>query len=132
MEDEAWLWDELSQHSPSDVVTAAVLSYFWRESQYRSDAVAGWGMSLAGYGVDLCETVTAKTDAGLSDGSSRSWFIKKARRHGGYGLGNGTGRATSRISTTLPGSGARPSGMRRCNARSSSTPSSRTRPCGGG
>ena len=87
VEDEAWLWDALSQHSPSDVVTAAVLSYFWRESQYRSDAVAGWGNSLAGYGIDLCETVTEKTDAGLSDGSSRDWFIKKARRHGGYGLG---------------------------------------------
>ena len=87
MEDEAWLWDELSQHSPSDVVTAAVLSYFWRESQYSSDAVAGWGMSLAGYGIDLCETVTERADAGLADGSSRDWFIKKARRHGGYGLG---------------------------------------------
>ena len=79
---EAWLWEELSQYSPSDVVTAGVLSYFWRESQYRSDAVAGWGSSLAGYGIDLCETVTEETDKGLEDGSSRSYFIRKARPGG--------------------------------------------------
>jgi hypothetical protein len=87
MDDEAWLWEELSQYSPSDVVTAAVLSYFWRESQYRSDATAGWGNSLAGYGIDLCKTVTEKTDAGFADGSSRDYFIEKASFHGGYGLG---------------------------------------------
>lgn len=39
---ERFLWDELSMHSPSDVVTAGVLSYFWRESQYKSDSVTGW------------------------------------------------------------------------------------------
>ena len=82
-----FLWDELSKHSPSDIITAAVLSYFWRESQYRSDAVAGWGNSLAGYGIDLCEEVTSRTDKGLKDGSSRDYFIRKARKHGGYGLG---------------------------------------------
>ena len=84
---ERFLWDELSKNSPSDYVTAAVLSYFWRESQYRSDAVAGWASSLHGYGVDLCKTITEKTDKGLSDGSSREWFIKQVRKHGGYGLG---------------------------------------------
>ena len=87
MKDEAWLWDELSQHSPNDYTTAAVLSYFWRESQYRSDAVAGYGSTLAGYGIDLCDKITTKTDKGLADGSSRDYFIKKARWHGGYGLG---------------------------------------------
>ena len=84
---EQFLWDELSKHSPNDYVTAAVLSYFWRESQYRSDAVAGWASSLHGYGIDLCDKVTTKTDRGLEDGSSRDYFIRKARRHGGYGLG---------------------------------------------
>ena len=84
---EQFLWDELSQHSPSDVITAAVLSYFWRESQYRSDAVAGWATSMHGYGVDLCAKITSRTDRGLEDGSSRDYFIRKARKHGGYGLG---------------------------------------------
>ena len=84
---ERFLWDELSVWSPSDQITAAVLAYYWRESQYRSDAVAGWGNSLAGYGIDLCEEVTSKTDAGLADGSSREYFIKACRRYGGYGLG---------------------------------------------
>ena len=84
---ERFLWDELSVWSPTDQITAAVLAYFWRESQYRSDAVAGWGNSLAGYGIDLCEEVTSRTDKGLADGSSRDYFIRKARKHGGYGLG---------------------------------------------
>ena len=84
---ERFLWDELSQHSPSDYVTAAVLSYFWRESQYRSDAVAGWASSLHGYGIDLCDKVTTKTDKGLADGSSRDYFVRACRKYGGYGLG---------------------------------------------
>ena len=84
---ERFLWDELSVWSPSDQITAAVLAYYWRESQYRSDAVAGWGNSLAGYGIDLCAEVTSKTDAGLADGSSRAYFLKACRRYGGYGLG---------------------------------------------
>ena len=82
-----FLWNELSKHSPSDVVTAAVLSYFWRESQYRSDAVAGWAKSKAGYGVDLCKKVTTKTDKGLEDGSSKEYFLRKVWLYGGYGLG---------------------------------------------
>lgn len=84
---ERFLWDELSQHSPSDVVTAAVLSYFWRESQYRSDAVAGWAISYHGYWIDLCDKVTSRTDKGLDDGSSREYFLKACRKYGGYGLG---------------------------------------------
>lgn len=86
-EAEEWLWEELSKHSPSDVMTAAVLSYFWRESQYRSDAVAGWASSLAGYGIDLCATVTEKTDEGLEDGSSKDYFMRACQKYGGYGLG---------------------------------------------
>lgn len=90
---EKFLWSELSKHSPSDVITAAVLSYFWRESQFRSDAVAGWGNTLHGYGIDLCKQVTEKTDKGLKDGSSRSYFLKKVWKHGGYGLGQWQSRA---------------------------------------
>ena len=84
---EQWLWDELSQYSPSDAVTAGVLSYFWRESQYRSDSVAGWGNIYTLYKKDICITITKKTDKGLQDGSSRQYFIEKVRAHGGYGLG---------------------------------------------
>ncbi|MBP5461207.1 MAG: hypothetical protein J6Y20_03685 [Lachnospiraceae bacterium] len=86
-EAERFLWDELSVYSPTDQITAAVLAYFWRESQYRSDAVAGWGNSLHGYGIDLCEKVTERTDKGLEDGSSRDYFLKACRKYGGYGLG---------------------------------------------
>lgn len=84
---ERWLWDELSQHSPSDYMTAGVLSYFWRESQYRSDAVSGWATMQAEMGWDLCRWVRRKTDKGLEDGSSRKWFIETVRECGGYGLG---------------------------------------------
>ena len=85
--DEAWLWAELEKHSPNAYVTAGVLSYFWRESQYRSDSVSGWATILAEQGWDLCRSVRKKTDAGLDDGSSRAYFLRIVRECGGYGLG---------------------------------------------
>ena len=85
--DEAWLWDELSQYSPNDYITAGVLAYFYRESQYRSDAVCGWYSALVWDGLDICSKIMKKTDKGLSDGSTKKYFIKAARDHGGYGLG---------------------------------------------
>jgi len=87
MDHEEWLWEELSEHSPNDYITAGVLAYFWRESQYRSDAVCGWSTTLAYTNVDICAKVMKKTDKGLPDGSSRKYFIKTVRDHGGFGLG---------------------------------------------
>lgn len=87
MDHEAWLWTELSLYSPSDEITAGILSYFWRESQYRSDAVAGCYISLAGYGRDLCKEMVEKIDPGIVDGSTKKKFIKLVRKYGGYGLG---------------------------------------------
>lgn len=84
---ERFLWDEISIHSPSDVVTASVLAYFWRESQYKSDSVTGWATLKAYQNFDLCGYVVRKTDKGLDDGSSRQWFIEAARSCGGFGLG---------------------------------------------
>ena len=86
-QDEAWLWNELSKHSPNDYITAGVLSYFWRESQYRSDSVTGWATLLAQDNFDLCGYVGEKTNAGLSDGSSRDFFIEAIHSCGGFGLG---------------------------------------------
>jgi hypothetical protein len=86
-EDEAWLWKELSKHSPSDYITAGILSYFWRESQYKSDSVTGWATLRYEKGIDLCGMIRKKTDKGLSDGSSRDYFISAIRNCGGFGLG---------------------------------------------
>ena len=64
------------------------MGYFWRESKFRSDAVAGWPTNLAAYGKDYCIIVTTKVDEGLSDGSSRKYFINTIHnKFGGYGLG---------------------------------------------
>ena len=87
-ESEAFLWDCLSKYSPSDAITAAVLAMFWRESAYRSDAVARWHTSSRYLGYDLCEEFTKTVDEGLADGSSRDYFIEKTHyATGGYGLG---------------------------------------------
>lgn len=85
-ESEQFLWDTLSENSPSDEVTAGILAYFWRESFYRSDSVTGWA-ALAQSGFNLCEYVVSKTDDGLDDGSSKEWFIETVRSCGGFGLG---------------------------------------------
>ncbi len=86
-EAERFLWAQLSIHSPSDVVTAGVLAYFWRESQYKSDSVTGWATLKAYDGFDLCGYVVSKTDKGMEDGSTRQWFIEAVRSCGGFGLG---------------------------------------------
>lgn len=87
-ESEQFIWDELSIYSPSDAVTAGVMGYFWRESFMKSNAVAGWPTWDSWYGGDLSAEFTAEVDKGLSDGSSREYFIHEIMDvHGGYGLG---------------------------------------------
>ena len=86
-EAEAYIWNELSKHSPSDVITAGIMGYFWREAKMRSDAIAGWGTILATTGKDLCLEVTKRIDEGLADGSSYDYYILYVRTYGGYGLG---------------------------------------------
>lgn len=83
-----FLWEELSKHSPNDKITAGVMGYFWRESFFRSDAIAGWPW------FDLIEhsnsslDFTLKVDEGLKDRSSYDYYIHQIRNvYGGYGLG---------------------------------------------
>lgn len=83
-----FLWEELSKYSPNDKITAGVMGYFWRESFFRSDAIAGWPW------FDLIEhsnsslDFTLKVDEGLKDRSSYDYYIHQIRNvYGGYGLG---------------------------------------------
>lgn len=83
-----YIWNELSKYSPSDVITAGIMGYFWRESNFRSNAVAGWHVRNIGRERDICEEFTEIVDAGLHDGSSKEYFIEKVSvNYGGYGLG---------------------------------------------
>lgn len=83
-----FLWKELSKYSPNDKITAGVMGYFWRESFFRSDAIAGWPW------FDIIEhsnsslDFTLKVDEGLKDRSSYDYYIHQIRNvYGGYGLG---------------------------------------------
>ena len=83
-----FLWEELSKYSPNDKITAGIMGYFWRESFFRSDAIAGWPW------FDLIEhsnaslDFTLKVDKGLKDRSSYDYYIRQIRNvYGGYGLG---------------------------------------------
>ena len=51
-EAEEYLWNEISKHSPSDVITAGILGYFKRESEFRSDAVSHWQYTIIAFGED--------------------------------------------------------------------------------
>lgn len=86
---EKLIWEELSKYSPSDAVTAGIMGYFFRESQMRSDAIAGWPQRNHAKGVtDICQTFVDKIDSGLKDGSTKDEFIRKVNVHyGGFGLG---------------------------------------------
>ena len=77
-ESEDYLWSILSEESPNEYVAAGILGYFWRESYYRSDAVAHWIM----YEEDPCEEFTEKLD-----NANKDEFIELVQMAGGYGLG---------------------------------------------
>lgn len=83
-----FLWEELSKYSPNDKITAGIMGYFWRESFFRSDAIAGWPW------FDIIEhsnsslDFTLKVDEGLKDRSSYDYYIHQIQNvYGGYGLG---------------------------------------------
>lgn len=86
-ESEDILWALLSKYSPNDFITAGTLAYFYRESQYKSDAVAGWGYEFSWKGTDRADRFVPMVDKGLSDSSTKDIFVEKAHGWGGYGLG---------------------------------------------
>lgn len=75
---EDYLWEILQEEAPNDYVAAGILGYFWRESFYRSDAVAHWMDHEEGY----CEDFTRKLDE-----ADREEFVELVQASGGYGLG---------------------------------------------
>lgn len=85
---EAWLWETIGKYSPSDMATAGIMAYYFRESYWRSDAVGGWAISQAYSGKDHCALFTSEIDAGLLDGTTREEFVRRClKQYGGYGLG---------------------------------------------
>lgn len=65
------MWELVSQYSPSDEITAAVVTQIYFESFCESNAVGGGYL----HGDEYSERVTAFIDEGLADGSSRDDFI---------------------------------------------------------
>ena len=83
-----FLWEELSKYSPNDKITAGVMGYFWRESFFRSDAIAGWPWFDMIEHSNASLDFTLKVDEGLKDRSSYDYYIHQIRNvYGGYGLG---------------------------------------------
>ena len=83
-----FLWEELSKYSPNDYITAGVMGYFWRESFFRSDAIAGWPYFDMIQHSNSSLDFTLKVDQGLADNSSYDYYIHQIRNvYGGYGLG---------------------------------------------
>lgn len=79
------LYDTLYSLTESKMITAAIMAYFLRESEYRVNAVAGWYLLP---NEKLCENFVEKIDKGLVDGSSREEFIYMSHFvYGGFGLG---------------------------------------------
>lgn len=86
-ESEKFLWETLNKYTENERITAGIMGMFWRESCFRSDAIAGWGTTDAFYGGDTSKEFTEKIDAGLADGSTRDYFIEQCHYiRGGYGL----------------------------------------------
>lgn len=85
---EQWLWETLNQYIDNPKIAAGILAYFWRESFYRSDAVAGYYYYGEEYGNNLCQEFTQKIDNGFIDSISKDHFVYAcSTQYGGFGLG---------------------------------------------
>ena len=77
-------WDYINAQSPNEWITASLMGIIYRESNFRSNAVAGWYLAKW---TDLSAYLTALVDEWLEDSSSLDEFIYRSRYvHGGYGL----------------------------------------------
>ena len=82
------IYDILSTHLDNEKIIAGIMGYFKRESEMRSDAVAGWPQRDIRKKLDFSKDFTETVDAGLADGSTKDYFIEQVHIHfGGYGLG---------------------------------------------
>jgi len=70
------IYNALSKSSTNEKIIAGIMGYFYRESQMRSDAVAGWPSRDIKEELDFSKNFTEKVDAGLSDGSTKEYFIE--------------------------------------------------------
>lgn len=85
---EDFLWEQVNKYSPSQELTAAILGFFWRESYYKSNAIANWSTLDKQNQKDNSDEFTKKVDQGLLDGSTKEYFIDQVHIYiGGYGLG---------------------------------------------
>ena len=85
---EKFLWKTLSSMIDNEKIVAGIMGYFKRESELRSDAVAGWPVRDARTKTNFSMEFTQKVDEGLTDGSTKEYFIEQVYVHfGGYGLG---------------------------------------------
>lgn len=85
---EKFLWETLSSMIDNEKIVAGIMGYFKRESELRSDAVAGWPVRDKRSGTNFSMEFTQKVDEGLEDGSTKDYFIEQVNIHfGGYGLG---------------------------------------------
>lgn len=85
---EEFLWETLSSMIDNEKIVAGIMGYFKRESELRSDAVAGWPVRDARTKTNFSMEFTQKVDEGLADGSTKEYFIEQVHIHfGGYGLG---------------------------------------------
>lgn len=83
-----FLWETLSKYLDNEKIIAGIMGYFKRESQMRSNAIAGWATRDYRVQGDSSAIFTAEVDEGLFDGSTKEYFIEQVYIHfGGYGLG---------------------------------------------
>lgn len=85
---EEWLWNTLNKYTENEYITAGIMGYYWRESFFKSNAIAGWSYTMHQIGEDPCIEFQKIIDNGLSDGSTKEIFIPYIHHcNGGFGLG---------------------------------------------
>ena len=78
------VWDILKSLDVSDEVAAGIMGYYYRESGFKTDALVGWYLHPQS---NINRKFVREVNKGLSEGSSREYFITTAHNAGGFGIG---------------------------------------------
>ena len=77
------IWEELEQWFPNEKIRAGVMGLFWKESNFKSNALAGYMY----HEKNICEKFCKEINDNLVEKETKEKFIRMVRyKYGGFGL----------------------------------------------
>ena len=77
------MWEELSKWFPNEKIRAGVMGLFWKESNFKANALAGYIY----HEKNICEKFCDQVNSSFQEKENKEFFINSIRyKYGGFGL----------------------------------------------